>query len=86
MPKQKQQVGISAFPVISVPTWLNSIQTGTKALQGEFEEVISHIFEGETQAKSITFTGALIRVRNTSREVRWERRNVQTAETQEVPP
>lgn len=70
---------------ISVLSWLYFVLTSTKALEGEFEDVISLIFEGEKQAKSITFTGALIRVRNALGQVRWERREVQREETKDVP-
>ena len=62
------------------------IQTGTKALNGDFEDIVGHQFKSEKEARSITFTGALIRVRDSTGKVIWERTDVRTAETKEVPP
>lgn len=60
-------------------------QTGTKALSGEFEDIVSHIFESEEKARTIVFTGALIRVKNSKGNVDWEREDVLVAETRVVP-
>ncbi len=60
-------------------------QTGKKALNGEFEDIVSHISESEEKARTIIFTGALIRVQDSEGNVDWERKKVETAETKLIP-